>query len=164
MKNKILLTTAMALIGLLTFSTIAEAHHGRGGRNRHKHVFWRHGNRVVVWHNNYRQCGNGWNFNNRCNWNNGFRNNRMCTHMRNIYRGGRCGTNVAIRCNSRGCGMFGMSWRNGRFFDNHRDRGYRNGRGNRGRRYYNRGGGRGNGRGYDGRRGRGNGRGHGRGR
>lgn len=150
MKNKILLTTAMALIGLLSLSTVAEAHHGRGGHGRHKHITYHRGSRVIVWHNNYNQCGNQWGRNN-------FRNNRMCLHMRNIYRGGRCGRNVAVRCNSRGCGMFGTSFRNGRFFNNHRGHGRINGRGNRGNGRFNQGGGRGNGGRYNQGGGRGNG-------
>ncbi len=193
MKNKILLTAIMAFLGILTFSSVAEAHHGRGGHGRHKHVFNRFGNRTVVWHDNFGQCGNGWGYNN-------FVQNRMCLHMRNIWRGGRCG-NAIVRCNSRGCGMFGNSFRNGRFFNNQRgygnryynnrgfrgngryDRGGRRGNGGRynqgggrgnGGRYnqgggrgnggrYNQGGGRGNGRGNGGGTGRGNGRGNGRG-
>lgn len=144
MKNKILLTAAMALLGLFTFSTSAEAHNGRGGRGTHKHVYFERGNRVVIWHNNYNQCRNNRGFRNG--WNNGFnRNNRMCHHMRNIWRGGNCGPRAVVRCNSRGCGMFGNSFRNGRFYNHHRGHGNLNGRGNRGGRF-NQGGGRGNGR------------------
>jgi len=149
MKNKILLTTIMAFLGILTFSTVAEAHHGREGRGRHNHVFNRFGNRTVVWHNSYNQCGNGWGYNNHI-------NNRMCMHMRNIWRGGRCGARAVVRCNHRGCGMFGSSFRNGRFFNAPRGHGHFNGRGNRGGRY-NRGGGRGNGGRYNQGGGRGNG-------
>lgn len=135
MKNKILLTTAMALIGLFTFSITAEAQRGCRGNNRHNHVTFQRGNRVVVWHNNYNQCNSSWGYGNS------FRNN-MCVHMRNIYRGGRFGRAI-VRCNHRGCGMFGTSFRNGRFYNNHRGNANINRRGNRGGRF-NQGGGRGN--------------------
>lgn len=148
MKNKILLTVAMALIGLFTLSSSAEATPGHG--NRHSHVFFERGNRVVVWHNNFRQCNNG-------RYGNSFFNGRgyrMCGHMNNIWRGGRCG-NAVVRCNHRGCGMFGMTYRNGRF--NFGPRGNGNiGRGGRGNGRFNQGGGRGNGR-YNQGGGRGNG-------
>ncbi len=156
MKNKILLTTAMALIGLFTFSTTAEAQRGRGGRGNN-----------IVWQNS--QCGIGWGHNN-------FINNRMCMHMRNTWRRGRFG-NGFIRCNHRGCGMFGNSFRNGRFFNRrgvaifvrggnrfgnfnrgaHRGHGRYNRGGGRGNGRFNQGGGRGNGRFNQGG-GRGNGR------
>lgn len=165
MKNKILLTVAIAMIGLLGFSTTAEATPGHG--NRHKHVFFERGNRVVVWHNNYRQCSGR--------YGNAFYNGRgyrMCGHMSRIWRGGRCG-NAVVRCNHRGCGMFGMTYRNGRYFNGRNGHGYHrghpyNGRynrgGGRGNGRYNRGGGRGNGGRYNQGGGRGNGSGKGNGR
>lgn len=126
MKNKILLTLAMALIGLFSFSVMAEANPAH--RGRHKHVMFRNGHRVIVWHNNYRQCGNQLN----ARWG----NNTICGHLRNIWQGGRCG-NAVVRCNHQGCDMFGMTYRNGRCFndsDRHNNR-YHNDRrrGNNGR-------------------------------
>lgn len=157
MKNKILLTVVMAFIGLLSVGTSAEATPGHG--NRHSHVFFERGNRVVVWHNNNRQCRGGFGYGNF----NGVRT-RMCMHMNNIWNGGRFGR-AAIRCNHRGCNMFGMSFRNGRFFNGPRGNGFYRGNGN-GR--FNQGGGRGNGRfnrgggGGNGRYNQGGGRGNGR--
>ncbi len=135
MKKRILLTAIMAFVGILTFSTVAEAQNGCGERGSHKHVFNQFGNRTVVWHNNYNQCGNGWGYNS-------WIGDQMCFHMRNIWNGGRCGR-AAVRCNHRGCGMFGSSFRNGRFYNIPRGNGiYRGGHGRGGR--YNQGGNRGN--------------------
>lgn len=152
MKNKILLTTAIAFIGLFSFSVIAEANPGHN--NRHKHVSYRHGTKVVVWHNNYNQCGGGY-MHHR-----GNQRPSMCLHMSTIWNGGRCG-NAVVRCNHRGCGMYGQTYRNGQFYGNGRGQGYHQGHGNGGR--YNQGGGRGN-HGNNKGGGRGNGRGNGSGR
>lgn len=142
MRNKILLTALLAIIGLFTFSTTADAHRGnRGHRHgQHKHVVNQRGRTVIIWHNN----------NQRCNFrNNGFnQGNRMCNHMRGMMNNRACGNQV-IRCNHRGCVMFGQRY-NGR---NDNQWGYNdggrngNGRGGNGRG--------GNGRGGNGRNGNG---------
>lgn len=147
MKNKFLITALLGLAIMLAFPTTSEAHpHNRG---KHKHIMYRFGRPIITWHWNNRAC----NFRN-CNYNNSYRSyrNSCCVHMRQMLQG--CnGRNQQVRCNHRGCNMYGRTYNgnygNGRDRDNYRydddhdhDHDGNNGYGNNG---YGNGRGRGNG-------------------
>lgn len=131
MKNKILFTALLALMGLFTFnlSASADPYHGiRGGK--HKHVMQKRGRTIVIWHNNNQRCNMG--------YRNYYTQRGMCSHMRGMMN--HAYGNRHMRCNHRGCSMYGRSYNQGNGRNNYGndwdDDGHghhNNGRGNNGR-------------------------------